>query len=421
MGDSTPCSGGRPPAYLRMAWLRRGRQGLPAGEIGEGKSPRFRGVERGGPLLIASACLAAACSSTSESLVPGWGSTGSASNGRARYGVGSTGAYSGNSGNGTAGTAGKGLLLGLVGVGGADYVSLPFCTTAGASAQSELRFASQVLYDSQAARRTLYTWTVPEQVADLRKNQVLLTKTETAGLGRGYLFVDLLARADRGDALAKVLTGPLFGKGRYAWPNPWATLMGWPGESYGDQLVKVVLRPEAWIAKVEADGLTVVDLENNPVALTDALAHPERIGAIFYHKAPSNYAVCGSTYLPSGDSYREFYLGNEAMVEEWSIATQGILDRLDQDIALIQAVRPSALVTDSYTTPADYLNGKALCHWGKPLTAPGCDPLDPYVASLALTSEYYSPTSANLDALVAKLQSVRFSPDPLVVKPSPQP
>ncbi|MEO6602933.1 MAG: hypothetical protein ABIQ16_23815, partial [Polyangiaceae bacterium] len=200
-------------------------------------------------------------------------------------------------------------------------------------------FQSQAVDPRLVARRELYTWTTDEQAAALRSDQVLFTKSEQAGLGPGYAFTYLSELANgcvdaEQQQLATVLGGELFAKKRYAWPEPWATRMGWPGEEYGGNLLRVLLKPEAWLVVLRGGVLSVVDLTNQVVAVSEAVLHPERIGAIlFVRDGAAGGPACAGTFVSGENGYREFILGNLAMVEEWSIGTQSIRDRLAANIA----------------------------------------------------------------------------------------
>jgi hypothetical protein len=108
-------------------------------------------------------------------------------------------------------------------------------------------FEDQIVRNATPAHRTLDSWTVPEQIAALRRDRIVLTTAEQQGMGRGHAFTLLDTHAANGTMPEHQLMAVLsasFEKLRYAWPYPWATRMGWPGEDYGSELVRMVLRPE---------------------------------------------------------------------------------------------------------------------------------------------------------------------------------
>jgi hypothetical protein len=215
--------------------------------------------------------------------------------------------------------------------------------------------------------------------------------------------------------LAQLLSGPAFEKARYAWPEPWATRAGWPDETYGDQLVRIVLRPEAWLARYRSSTLDVVDMSNQPVPIADALAHPERLAGVFFVKDRATGGPrCGGSFQGGGDGYREFIIGNEAMVEEWSLGTAEIRARVESDIELLQTfferVRPCPPSYD-----ANSWNIDVVCGWSG---TPSGSELGAYQAALAIPSPGYIPSAVALVTLIETLQDSLFEPDPFVVTPS---
>lgn len=285
---------------------------------------------------------------------------------------------------------------------------------AGAPAAADTPFCGQELWNYAPAKRVLYSWTTAEQAAELRQDRVLLTRTETPGLGRGYAFTSMDALAAQGTApeneLLNRISNEVFTKARYAWPNAWATRMGWPGEDYGDQLLRIVLKPDAWIVVVrDAVGIAVIDLDNNLVPVADALANIQRIAAVYFYKSD---VVSRGSYSSCGGGYREFVLGNEAMIEEWSLGTQEIRDRIASDADAVDRFMLSIRANPPAVDPASF-NELAACEWDNP-TASG---VDEYLRALSIPSEYYTPLPAELVNLSATLRASLFDPDPLIVNP----
>jgi len=328
-------------------------------------------------------------------------------------GTSGAGSAIGASGNATGAPPYLSPESGLTGPGVGSLVPSSSCNPGGLSTDVG-PFCDQMVWNVRPARRVLYSWTTAEQVEELRRDRILLTRTETPGLGRGYAFTAIDELAGRGDApenqlLAK-LSSELFIKVRYAWPNAWATRMGWPGEDYGDQLLEIVLKPEAWLLVVsDGVGIAVIDLDNNLIPMADAIAQSERIGAVYFFKKD----ITGSgTFQSCSGGYREFIVGNEAMVEEWSLGTEEIRTRLEADARLVgdflEAIRdePPAVTPETF-------NEYAVCSWDNV----AYDEVGGYVRSLSIPSEYYAPLPAQLAALGDTLAANLFEPDPLVVKP----
>jgi len=283
-------------------------------------------------------------------------------------------------------------------------------------------FADQTVVDI-GEQRTFYSWTTDEQVAELRAGGELFSRSERPGLGRGLLFSDLAAFAEPASTPEQLLAGVLgtmiFAKQRFAWTNPWATLLGFPGETYGGQLLKIELKPEAWIAYVlGARGLAVLDAQNQVVPIETALASPERIGAIYFQseaEANGTLVDCGSgTFSHGGVGFREFALGNIDMVKTWSLATPEIAQRLQDDIVKLQAFE-AQVGCIPLPDPASWANDVA-CQWGQRGSI-GSDALVSYHFALGLPSELYFPSPSNLSMLIAALEVSMPTGEPLVVTP----
>jgi hypothetical protein len=195
--------------------------------------------------------------------------------------------------------------------------------------------------------------------------------------------------------------------------------VGWPGETYGDQLVRVLLRQEAWLARYRDGQLDVVDMDNAPVAAADVLAHPERLAGVFFVRdAAAGGPTCYGSFRSGDHGYREFIIGNEAMIEEWSLGTAEIRDRLASDLALVQTffdrVRPCPEREDVASW-----NVEVVCSWSYGTSAmPQVSELSAYQAALAMPSPGYLPAAQPLATLIEALQASLFEPDPFVVKPA---
>lgn len=281
-------------------------------------------------------------------------------------------------------------------------------------------FTDQMFDMNRAARREFYSWTTAEQARELRSDRVLFSKSETAGLGPGYAFTYLAQLAMTSPSseqaqLAQTLGGPLFEKKRYAWIEPWATRLGWPGEDYGDQLLRMVLKPEAWLVVMRGGMLRVLDGNDTEVPLAEALANPRRIGAILYVKDAANGGPrCGGSFIDGGNGYREFILGNLEMIEEWSLGTSAIRERLSANIAQLQRFFELVRNCPVSLSPSQW-NIDVVCTWDQ--SAAPSDEISAYQRALAIPSANYLPSPATLASLIETLQSDLFDPDPLLVTP----
>jgi hypothetical protein len=217
-------------------------------------------------------------------------------------------------------------------------------------------FASQVFGPETLLAREFYSWTSDEQALGLRQDRMLFSRA--AGSGAPFTMLHKLASDPSADAapLAQKL-GNLLAMGRYAWPEPWATRMGWPGQDPGHQLLRIVLKPEARLAVVINSELTILDARGLPVPIADAAAHPEQIGGVYFDTTAFDPRGCAS-----GTGYREFLLGNLAMVQEWSLGTQPIADRIRSNIAdltqFLNDIRSCPVTSDSATWARS-----VLCSW----------------------------------------------------------
>jgi hypothetical protein len=281
-------------------------------------------------------------------------------------------------------------------------------------------FGEQVFDRTRPARRELFSWTTDEQAAALREDGVLFSRSERPGLGPGYAFevFEQIAQNEDGPeraAVAKLLGGELFEKARYAWSEPWATRMGWPGEDYGGNLLRIVLKPEAWVVVVKNGDLNVFDQQNQPVSLADALANPTRLGAIFYERDGfSGGPSCGGSFVFGENGYREFIVGNLAMVEEWSLGTQQIRDRLSANIAqlstFLERIRACPI-----TSSAKQWNLGVVCKWNA--LGGEFSELSAYEHALAIPSDNYLAVPERIAAMIETLQGDLFELEPLVVTP----
>ncbi len=329
------------------------------------------------------------------------------------------GSGNGGSPSGTGGsTSGWQINVSDASVGGSGC---QFDAGADASVDASTAFADEAFSWSQLWPLVIFSWTTADQVAELRSNSVLFSHSERAGLGRGTVFDQLAVyaanRSGNDSALAKLLGEQLFKTARFGWTNPWATRMGWPGEQYGDQLLRIELRPEAWIVYFDGNSLSVSGADHQSISIDQALATPERIGAIYFENSagPAASSCVGTFGLLGGGGFREFVLGNIAMVKQWSLATADIQQKIESDIAKLQALR-SLLEACPPAPYFDQWNAEVVCSWHYVRYGS----TDGYFQSLALPSEYYYPTADAITTLIDTLESDPFTLDPFVVDVSPQ-
>ena len=298
---------------------------------------------------------------------------------------------------------------------------------------AEQLLADQAILFPSGKPRVFYSWTTEEQAAELRAGTPLFSRSEREGLGRGYAFTALAdyaevsAQSSQPDPqqraeLARLIGEELFATARYAWTNAWATRLGWPGEDYGDQLLRIELEPEAWIVQFDGSILTVLDQQGEIVAIEAALAQPERIGAVYFLRSSAADGPSCGTFggEGGGGGYREFILGNLAMVREWSLGTEALHAVLEDDIAALEQL---AELLETCPSPSDYYEGwnaDVLCGWYIGNEYGGPTPRT-YEDALALPSELYYPSPDRLRTLLDTLRGSLFEPDPWVVAPNESP
>ena len=304
---------------------------------------------------------------------------------------------------------------------GYDFGGGPTLSVGGSNNAGDLACGGGDLLAKQALPRVLYSWTTEEQAAELRAGGPLFSRSESPGKGRGLAMTQLAAFGAKGSepvhSLAAKLADTVFAKLRFSWTNPWATLMGWPGETYGNQLLQVTLRPEAWIAYFTgSDSLRVRDMAGNLVDISSATANPERIGAIYFEsKGAEDLTYCG-TFSQGAVDFREFVLGNLAMVQTWSLSTPEIAARLQADIAALEAFSAN-LTCRGLPPPQASWAQDVSCTFSGNAPYDLERPLSTYDSALAIPSELYYPSPENIAAIVAALKLSLPQGEPLTVNP----
>jgi hypothetical protein len=324
-------------------------------------------------------------------------------------------------------------------------------------------FEDQSFDGTAVPRLELYTWTTDEDAAELREARVLFSASSRAPAAALALLSQLGSSADSEAPLAQALSQS-FALSRFAWPEPWAIRMGLGSADPGGQLIRIELDETAWFAVVESGQMSVHDAHNALVPQVTALAHPERIGAIFFDPSPNCLGGCPNFQLVDPlTAFRGFLVGNQALISEWSIGTQQIRDRLSANTDQLtrflnntrscpttmdfsdwnQSVLGSWIQLELSTSPA----GVGAAGVGGEADAgsvsgggvgglggdggfsnfdgggvPGFDVTVPteetaYENALAIPSPDYLSAPAQIATMIQTLQGDLFEPDPLVVTP----
>lgn len=261
---------------------------------------------------------------------------------------------------------------------------------------------ADALAPDRFARRVLYTWTTAEQADGLRRGGALLTRSASPTHGRSMYDVVLERLAAQRIPEAQLLRRPRFRRARFAWHAPWATRRGWEGEEYGEHLVRVTLRPTAWVVRMSWRGeYDATDLAGTPVPMATVLAHPERIGAVFFvqNGSPSDGSYAP---IPPGDRghHREYVLPNESMIESWELDTATVGNDVDHAVETVAAVRAWV----EARCGGDTLRAAATARGAWELTDDNGEVDTAWFRALAFPSSRYDLTPSALDALLAALR-----------------
>ncbi len=278
--------------------------------------------------------------------------------------------------------------------------------------------------DKDYARRTLFTWTSDGQIAELLKTRVLLSRTESPTNGRSFYDRKIEERWMAGDKLAALLRAPAFQKARFAWPAAWATVLGWPGESYGGQLVQVTLKEDAWIVllRTSTPAWEARDMSGNVVPIDQVMKRPDRIAAVhFVHDAvappPSGAAIARVSSPDGRDAYREYVLCNESMIASWAVGTDQVASEIAAGADLAEA---AAKFFEAHPPPVqrvDRWNAHlALLVWPGLVEAAAAKEL--YESAIAFPSSNYVIEPAQLRILAAALRGLTQHGAATVHKPT---
>jgi hypothetical protein len=178
--------------------------------------------------------------------------------------------------------------------------------------------------DEQPARRVYFSWTTKEQADELARRKLLLTRGDSPS--RGPAMFDVLLAAD--DSAPARFIRQHFTTRRFGWPSAWATVAGWEGETYGDQLIRIELADEAMVARFrpgQRAAWAFFEPDGRPIPDSTALEQLELL-AVVHHTG----------------SFREAVILNEAMVARWELATPDVAREIHRGIELMRQLEPRA-------------------------------------------------------------------------------
>jgi hypothetical protein len=199
-------------------------------------------------------------------------------------------------------------------------------------------------YLSTEHPHVFYTWTTPEQLAQLRKGMQVLSRSRSPKHGEA-LFDHVLSHwAKRPGPIgeqARTLYREGFARKRFAWRTIFGAILGIDKEPYG-QVLRVVLKPEAFVGEFIAIGRSEPSREQDRI-----VQDPQRVGAIYYENA----------------DYREYVLLNEAMIQEVSAQTETVRREALAELRFLESITD----TDMLRHPVHeaFPSKRALGHWGR--------------------------------------------------------
>lgn len=276
---------------------------------------------------------------------------------------------------------------------------------------------------SNIARRTLYTWTTKEQVAELSREKVLLSRTQSASHGPAAFTRAVERIVYRNSQVAGLLRSPAFQRLRFAWPSAWPTFLGAQGESYGDELIRVTLRKEArfLVLRTSTDAFELIDADGKSLPLDRAISEPGKIAAVFFvHDVVllPGASPTSQFYMNGGlPPFREYVLCNESMIEEWAVASADIREELTKEADALDALAAhvaqqiaSPLRADRWAARVTLLGWQGLVEDRTAIAA--------YEEAIAFPNEKYVPTEDMLKKLAELLRQLKPSSEPIVHKPT---
>lgn len=274
-----------------------------------------------------------------------------------------------------------------------------------------------IVYNDDFVRNTFYTWTTPEQIVELRKNKNLLTKSKSET--KGYSLFDMSIRDSSFNKflIAQLLQQPQFAKKRFAWTNSWATLMGLEGESYGNQLIKILLNDSAIIGgfnpQNHSNPFQFYDMKGNELKADYVIENSDRLAAILHFnqidvsRMEETHKRGGGTYYNYTGKFkkenvkiemREFVIFNKNMIT-WSYGTYEIKNDILKEIAFLEQLKklPGAVQIGYRCCDCSLLKGSESSDF-----EPFCD----FSLTKCFDNDYYLFNKKQLQVIIDQLKLV---------------
>lgn len=274
----------------------------------------------------------------------------------------------------------------------------------------------------------LYTWTTKEQVEEIRKNKNVLIKSSSEKYGKANYDIVLEEKKKQGNEIAALLLNTLFAKKRFAWPHPWATVRGYPGENYGDQLLKISFKSDAivgrFISSQEDAPFHFYDMKGKSLSIDYVKQNFDRLAYVYFvnerktSKKKLYYRGTmrrRSTKIINSEGpfpYREYVICNQDMIKEVAVGTDAIKQKLKDDIDFLELLKNNFWLDEDKggCGPVDkfdaYLESSVVDDWSSNwLTAYCCS----YGKIIALVNEYYDLNKKQLNKTIAVLKNALVS------------
>ncbi len=206
-------------------------------------------------------------------------------------------------------------------------------------------------------RRELYSWVSREELEEIRdEGKVLLDDDGEQGELDHYedgLEHDEFER----HPLSNILREDRFENRRFAWPHVWPIVKGLEGEARGSALLKVTLKKEALICRVNPhypDSLRLVNRNGEEIPPERYSKVRRRIAAVYYVNDiyekdrfvnPSKkYSRVERKYMEhlNESFFRGYVLVNEDMIASFSHGPDSLSSKLKEERELLQELKEAA-------------------------------------------------------------------------------
>ncbi len=288
------------------------------------------------------------------------------------------------------------------------------------------------VFDRTPVQNELYTWTSKAQIEQLRNSKTLLIKSKSDKKGKANYDLVLETKKAKGDSTAAFLLRDCFAKKRFAWPHSWATVRGYPGENYGDQLLKITLKDDAifgsFVNNEDIDSaFHFYNMKGKELDADYVKLHPEKLAVVYFvnarktkKKSPKYHGTYGPkhSYIRTTSTefpYREYVICNEGMIKEWSYGTAAILHKMKSELVylktadqLLSGPHPLWIPHSGYLAP--YISDDWMSNMNDRYD---CD----YNYAVALVNKYYDLNTKQLEITINTMNAaIAAQGDSLIVK-----